>query len=119
MKLCSDSQCRRKGELLPLSEFSINRKKKDGLSIYCRQCMSRRASAWWREFKSKRDAHKPVTIDLVMEAVRNGYRTRDAIQRRTNLDEDSISDALALLYLNSKKLVMKRVDDEAVFSVAA
>lgn len=110
VKLCSDSQCDRKGRLLPLSEFGKNCRKKDRLSIYCRECSRRRNSEQWQLRKNRVYAetgakvrkpakvdHVKVTADVLM-AVENGHRTREQIEVATKLNEELIADALADLW---------------------
>lgn len=92
MKLCSDSQCRRKGELLGLSEFSAHRGKKDGLNIYCRHCTARRSA----------ERRKRTVFDSVVSAIERGHRTRERIKDLTELEEDVIADVLADLWDRSE-----------------
>lgn len=92
MKLCSDSQCERKGEMLPLIEFSIRRREKDGLNIYCRPC-TRRRNAEYRE---------RTLLESVLNAIDRGRRTREEIEVETGESEDLIADAIAILWDRNK-----------------
>lgn len=107
MKVCRDSQCRRSGQLLRLSEFPLNCRKKDGHSIYCFECSRRRNSEQWLIRKARREqgaevkSRPPRKIDeqkvmaQVLAAVRDGHRTREQIEIETRLNEEVIADALA------------------------
>lgn len=103
MKLCRDKFCDRSGQLLPLSEFTKNRRSSDGRSDYCRMCSRRMNRESYRTPPGSR-ARKRSSIDMnkvmvqVFTVIREGHRTREKIERETRLSEDVIGDALAMLY---------------------
>lgn len=112
-KVCADPVCERKGEPLPLTEFSIHRQRKDGRNIYCRQCTTRRVhehrtrkrayKAARKPFKDLR--RKPIVVaskqDVnrrVLSAIRRGARTRSRIKQQLGLSWDDLTHSLAELW---------------------
>lgn len=114
MKPCTDSQCKRKGELLPLSEFYRNRARVDQHNPHCKECHLRRVHEHRERERARKKAvagpeveRKPMVLtscafSLVYEAVRKGCRTRQEIHLETGLDYDSIGEALAELVFDCK-----------------
>src|ERR1043165_2919954 len=117
MKFCKDSQCRRSGQRLSLSEFPRDQRSDDGRYIYCSEC-SRRKS---RELRARRGAQERRKRDLgidriqmvlsdemaftkVYDAVNSGCRTREQIRKETKLDYDSIGEALVELVFDCKAI---------------
>lgn len=116
MKSCLDPKCRRKDQLLPLTDFYRDNSRRDGYAYICKECKSRRASAERLAKKDPEVQRKPC--ERVYLAVRRGSRTREQIGEATKLDEDVISDALAELWdIGSVKI--ERVRGVAVFVAAA
>jgi hypothetical protein len=117
MKACKDTNCTRPGQQLSLSEFPRDRRADDQRYVYCKECCRRRsrdlrASRGAREYQ-KRDLgieRKPMVLSpsmafsLVYDAVNSGCRTREAIQRETKLDYDSIGEALTELIFDCKAI---------------
>lgn len=116
MKLCSDSQCDRKGKKLPLSEFHRDASRKDGKHHQCKRCKARQKAEAWRARKDPEVARKPSV--RVYAAIQNGHRTREQIESATGLHEDEVSDALAKLY-DIAAVKIRRVLGEAEFHLAA
>lgn len=112
-KYCKDRLCERAGELLPLDDFPRNRMSKDRHYLFCKECCRRRS----RESYGKRTGYKAKVIprrkpmlvainglDLskVYDAIRAGFTTREQIQRRTQLDYETIGLALCELVFEAK-----------------
>lgn len=103
MKLCRDKRCERSGQLLPLAEFTFNRRNDGGLSEYCCMCSRRRNRESYRtppgiKARKRSSIDQSKVIALVTIAIRDGHRTRERIETETRLNEEVIADALAELY---------------------
>jgi len=122
MKLCKDKLCLRSGKELDLSQFPKNRNNPDKRCIYCSECSSRRTREYRDRRREKRKAEqlarpevkvepKPKVLpeDMVIEAIAHGERTRDGIQRTTELDYDKLGDTLALMTFEEKILRIERL----------
>jgi|SRR6185369_2015486 len=117
-KYCKDRLCERAGELLPLDDFPRNAESKDKHYLYCRECCARRS----RELRIKKGfkpglkiTRKPMlaasgglALGKVYDAIRSGYTTREEIQRRTQLDYETIGLALCELVFEAKGV---RIED--------
>lgn len=119
MKICKDTNCKRLGQKLSLSEFPRDPRAADGRYAYCKECCRRRSrairaakGARKRTFKrSLVIERKPMVLSLnpmafsqVYEAVNNGCRTREAIRRETKLGYDQIGEALCELLWECKAI---------------
>ena len=98
----------------PTTEYGRNRfflkyGDRDGLAVYCKAC--RREDVAQRRAKEKqlralipKPERKPNVIsslppiEAVLKAVSEGYRTRELIKLVTDLAEDDVCDALAILW---------------------
>ena len=127
MKICKDTQCKRPGQQLRLSEFPRDRRADDQRYLYCKEC-SRRRSRAQRERDGAREYRrrelgidrKPMILSSmafskVYDAVNNGCRTREEIKRETKLDWDSIGDALVELVWDCKAI---RIQDRKLYLAA-
>jgi hypothetical protein len=126
MKLCKDERCRRKGQLLPLTDFAVNNAVADGRYRCCMEC-ARRFSREYRQrlkrhrvpnLKAIKVQRKPCTImGKVKYAIEQGHRTREAVQQVTKLNEDQIGDALARLWFDRGELESRVVNGERCFFI--
>lgn len=119
MKLCGDTQCRRANELLPLSEFYVNRKRSDQLNRYCKICQTRRNRQSTLRRREQRNARMLVigaTAEpkqeltpavKIMAAVDLGHTTRKAIKKFTGLGWDELTDELANLWDQRQLRIVK------------
>jgi hypothetical protein len=103
--------CPRCDEDLPLSEFGVDRSRKDGLNLYCRFHARERARNYHARHRVKRKPCKPVSglwrtglspKEKVLLAIKRGARTQTEIRRATRLYVDDLTDALADLYVEDK-----------------
>lgn len=132
MKACKDQLCTRKGQLLELTDFALNRSRDDGRNLYCLICSARRTHEYRTRLRAKKAAQKallerkPMVIApkqnprmKVFEAIQLGARTRKQIKQFTQLHWDQVTDSLAELCFDSRTVKIKRVGEEAVFEIAA
>lgn len=120
VKLCQDQSCERKGQLLALTEFPVNRNIKSGRHSYCKACSLRRCLEYRERMKPAWDAKKEAraaerrqkeqmkrdseragrisAIDRVKNAIREGHNTREGIEAQTGFDEDTVADLVAQLW---------------------
>ena len=127
-KRCADSQCRRKGRRLALTEFPINRRASTGRHSYCYQCAARRMKDTRRRAKEAGAelarkasvlAESSDPFVKVYWAIVDGCKTREEISAKTHLRYEAIGDALAELVFDCKavKIVNRKlvlVESESV-----
>lgn len=115
-------QCRCCKQELPLSSFSKDRSQKDGLRIYCRDCLAGRGSYHYFKWKGKKelDQHPwKITHDLmkanqkqtkIAQALSTHYwMTLDDVMWRTKEDPKKRESVRKLLHvLVSKNKAIKR-----------
>jgi hypothetical protein len=133
-KPCGDKNCKHVGQMLPLSHFPKNRNRQDGHCLYCRECILRRvheSRARKREAKlARKEARallpevprKPniTSAERVRQAIERGAKTREAIQRVTHLDYDSLGDLLVEMIWESKVIRIERLpQNKREFRLAA
>ncbi len=90
---------------LPLSSFYPNPRRKNGRSSKCRRCQRAVATQSYKRHAVRRVKRKPVQIaprltqkERVMQAIEDGARTQEEIQRATRIRIDGVCMALAKLY---------------------
>lgn len=112
--VCGDKKCENAGKPLPLSEFPINRNRKNGHHLYCKSCCQRKVKAYRAERKIypsgiKRDDEPaetlvifrpkpPSPLEKVRAAIAKGFNQRDTITAETELPVEVVGDCLAELY---------------------
>lgn len=109
-KPCGDQQCRRSWQQIPLTDFPVNRKSKDGRYYICKECARRKSDEYRRargakkydklpavERKANFVAQAPNALTVVYEYIAKGPTTRNKIRVATGLDWDSITESLAEL----------------------
>lgn len=114
-KICLDTNCRRAGQLLPVTEYSENKRRSDGRNYYCRECAARRTRAY-RERKNKL---KPNMLASVESAIAEGSKSREEIQEYTRLDYDTLGEILAELVWERQSVKIERVGSQRQFVIAA
>ena len=104
-------RCRRCSKPKSIDEFGLNKLYatkglRDGRNIYCKVC----CSAWMNNRRAKDKAAKPPkpkpmvvakprpAVGKILTAISEGYRTRELIEQKTKLHEDTISNVLAVLW---------------------
>lgn len=117
-KICGNKECLRAGQRLGLSEFPLNRQSPDGRYYICKDCAALKTEMI-RVSKGKKPRYsdsvqrKPVMVAQaftasvkafceVYDAIKEGCRTRQEIQRKTQLGYDLIGEALVELIWNCK-----------------
>jgi hypothetical protein len=122
-KECRDANCRRAGKRLRRNEFHRNKRNKDRLHSYCRECTQRRSDEARLRSRPLREARKQtetqrklmVIVTKVRQAVANGICTRERIAKETELSLDVACDTLAILAFEERSIRFQRVEGEARF----
>jgi len=120
-KCCRDVNCERAGKKLPVSAFPRNKKNKDRLHSYCRECSKQRSTQTREKDRAKKAARAaagivdPKLTEAVSTAITQGARTREQIESVTQLPMDEVCDALAVLDLDYGVIRFQRVQGEARF----
>ncbi len=90
---------------LPLSSFYPNPRRKNGRSSKCRRCQRAVATQARKQVAVRRVKRKPMQIaprltqkERVMQAIEQGCRTQEEIQRATRIRIDEVCMALARLW---------------------
>src|SRR5687768_763236 len=116
-KICGNKECLRAGQRLGLSEFPLNRQSTDGRYYICKDCAALKTEMI-RVRKGKKPRYsgvqrKPMVVAQaftasvkafckVYDAISQGCRTRQAIQRKTQLSYDLIGEAIVELVFDCK-----------------
>lgn len=85
--------CTKCGRELPLSEFYKNKKMKDGLQYWCKECDSQHNKQWRAEHKEEKaayDAERRATLDGHAYTIRQGNLKEDRKRGRCGKDEDPL-----------------------------
>lgn len=133
MKLCMDTNCKRKGIELDLNEFHVNRARPDGHNPYCKPCTLRKRSELYARKRVGREAQrvahkaalelkrkqmvkaKPSPVEIVKGAIERGSRTRNTIRSSTQLPWDAITESLVELVFDAQTVRIERVGELAYF----
>lgn len=119
-----DLKCPICGETNP-EQFGICRARKSGRNLYCRSCVNARSNESRRLLKERKAAQKkPITIRLkltpsqkVSIAIRNGARTQAEMEQATELHQDEICDALAILLLWKHEIRTQVIDGTRMYFI--
>lgn len=116
-KFCADKLCERVGQKLPLDEFTVNRQRKDGHSMYCCRCTQRHGRER-RQLEKRPTAPrkrgfyqkpKPLTdSQRILRALKGGEKLEfRALARRAKLTFAQLSDALARIHGHDRQVISK------------
>lgn len=99
--------CGRCPAILPLSSFGINRRRSDGRSLYCPDCVREKTKIFREQERAGQAARKRMVMAKtpavrVRVAIEAGARSYFEIARKARLGTDTVGDALAELMLEQK-----------------
>jgi hypothetical protein len=130
-KLCQWRDHQGSRELL-ISDFPVNKQRRDHIHIYCRICCrnivyAQRAAK--REMKqaqqtareqqilfNPRHFHHPPDL-RVLKAIKGGAKTQPEIARQARLFNEELGMVLVKLIIEEKKVVSKVVGDERYYEI--
>ena len=95
MKICK--RCERD---LPLSEYGVDRARKDGLNLYCKSCIrdKKRIQTAKRKEYVLSTGIEAKPSDRVKNAIARGITDRAQIKQALGIGWDRLSDSIAELY---------------------
>lgn len=96
--------------ILPLSEFPVNRARANGRHLYCHDCSRAKSIAYRKGEASRREVKRKRHVNSqqrVLDAIREGHSTEEAIARRLEMHEEVLDGLLAELILDRREVVTK------------